>query len=65
MNTPALDKFLTHHERTCTYFIYSGDRHCSCGRDEAVKELQALKAEAEQPKQYALPLFALQAETGA
>jgi hypothetical protein len=51
MNTPALDKLLQHHLRTCTWHIYSGDRHCSCGLEKAREELQALKAEQQ------LPLF--------
>ena len=37
--TPALDRILKHHARSCTYFIFSGDRHCSCGRDQARGEL--------------------------
>jgi hypothetical protein len=49
MNTPALDKFLTHHLRTCTWHIYSGDRHCSCGMEAARRELEQLKADAERP----------------
>jgi hypothetical protein len=44
-NTPALDKLLQHHLRTCTWHIYSGDRHCSCGLERAREELRALKAE--------------------
>ena len=56
MNTPTLDKFLAHHARTCTFWIFSGDRHCSCGRDKALEELQALKAEAEKIPA-PLPLF--------
>ena len=47
----ALDKMLAHHLPTCTWHIYSGDRHCSCGRDDAVKELTQLRL--------TLPLFAL------
>jgi hypothetical protein len=45
MNTPTLDKLLNRHAQTCTYWVFSGDRHCSCGRDKALEELQALKAE--------------------
>jgi len=41
----ALDKFLKSHRRTCTVFIFSGDRHCSCGRDAAIAELQKMRAE--------------------
>lgn len=33
-----LARMLKHHLRMCTYFIYSGDRHCSCGRDEAIEQ---------------------------
>ena len=39
----ALDRFLEKHRRSCTYFRFSGDRHCSCGRDEAMKELEELR----------------------
>lgn len=39
----ALDLFLKFHKRSCTYFIYSGDRHCSCGRDRAAEELEELR----------------------
>jgi hypothetical protein len=45
MNTVALDKFLAHHSRSCGVHIYSGDRHCTCGRDAAELEMLALKAE--------------------
>lgn len=43
MKESALDKFLKNHKATCACFIFSGDRHCSCGRDEAIKELQELR----------------------
>lgn len=39
-----LDRFLENHKPTCTFFIYSGDRHCSCGRDAAKLELEELRA---------------------
>lgn len=39
----ALDKVLKHHPKHCTYSVFSGDRHCSCGRDKAIQELGALK----------------------
>lgn len=39
----ALDKFLERHKDTCTYWIFSGDRHCSCGRDAALLELKELR----------------------
>lgn len=39
----ALDKFFKTHRSTCTVHIYSGDRRCSCGRDEALKEIEALR----------------------
>ena len=47
--TKALDKFLAKHKDHCAYWIFSGDRHCSCGRDEALHELAALLAEVERP----------------
>ena len=38
-----LDEFLKFHKPTCSFHIHSGDRHCSCGRDEALKELAELR----------------------
>lgn len=39
----ALESFLKHHKPTCSVHIYSGDRHCSCGRDAAEKEYLEMK----------------------
>jgi hypothetical protein len=39
----ALEKFFKTHKRSCTVHIYSGDRHCSCGRDEAWQEVLRLQ----------------------
>jgi hypothetical protein len=47
----ALDKMLAHHLPTCTWHIYSGDRHCSCGRDAAIMELQKLRHQLTEPAQ--------------
>lgn len=41
--TPALDKFLAKHKDHCSYWRIFGALHCSCGRNEAVKELQRIK----------------------
>lgn len=41
----ALDKFFASHKRSCTFYIFSGDRHCSCGRDDAIAEVQKMRAE--------------------
>ena len=41
----ALDKVLKNHARSCAYYVFSGDRHCSCGRDAAIKELADKDAE--------------------
>lgn len=43
MKPSALDKFLSTHKPTCTYWIFSGDRHCSCGLTEAIKEVEELR----------------------
>lgn len=43
LQTRALDRVLLHHARTCTYWIFSGDRHCSCGRDAAITELARIR----------------------
>ena len=57
----ALDKFLKAHRRTCAYFIYSGDRHCSCGRDESIAELQKLRSEQiEQLSFFMLPVASME-----
>jgi len=44
IETAALDRALKHHAKYCAYWIFSGDRHCSCGRDEVRAELETLKA---------------------
>lgn len=43
MGTNALIRFLKTHRRSCTVHIFSGDRHCSCGRDEALWEIELLQ----------------------
>lgn len=41
----ALEHYLElPHRKTCMYWVFSGDRHCSCGRDAARKELEELRA---------------------
>lgn len=47
MNTPFLEAFLRKHLRTCTFYVFNGDRHCSCGRDAAWAEYLKLKEMAE------------------
>jgi hypothetical protein len=42
MKPTALEKFLKNHKPACAVHIYSGDRHCSCGRDAAEKEYLGL-----------------------
>lgn len=44
----ALDRRLQHHDRMCTIFTYHlkpEERHCSCGKLEAEKELVELRNE--------------------
>lgn len=54
----ALDEFLKFHKRSCTFYIFSGDRHCSCGRDEALAELQELRrAQIEQLSFFMTPVL--------
>lgn len=51
------EKFLKNHTTTCAIHIFSGDRHCSCGRDEAIKRMEALAArlaQAEEKTNYEL-----------
>jgi hypothetical protein len=43
LQTPALDRILRHHARHCTHWIFSSDRHCSCGRDDAILELDMMR----------------------
>jgi hypothetical protein len=38
-----LYKMLQRHLPMCTYYIYSGDRHCSCGRDKAIETLRKVR----------------------
>ena len=40
---PPLYKFLDKHKPGCTYRVFSGDRHCSCGRDECLKVLETVR----------------------
>jgi hypothetical protein len=42
MKPTPLEKFLQNHKSTCAKHVYSGDRHCSCGRDEAEKEYREM-----------------------
>ena len=41
--TAALEKVLLHHARTCTFWIFSGPRACSCGVIAARLELQKIR----------------------
>jgi len=34
----GLDKVLDKHSSFCSVHIFSGDRHCSCGLDDAIEE---------------------------
>ncbi len=43
VETAALDRVLLHHARTCTYWIFSGLRACSCGVIAARLELQQIR----------------------
>jgi hypothetical protein len=45
MSHSPLDDFLKFHKRSCTFYIFSGERRCSCGRDAALAELKALRNE--------------------
>lgn len=38
----ALTDFLKHHTKDCKIHVYSGDQHCSCGRDKAWEEMRTL-----------------------
>lgn len=35
---PLHDYLIGTHRSFCTYWVFSGDRHCSCGRDKAIKQ---------------------------
>ena len=37
---PVLAYLETSHRSFCTYWVFSGDRHCSCGKDRAIKHYQ-------------------------
>ena len=39
----ALDRVVKHHLKHCNYWVFSSDRHCSCGRDEAILELDKMR----------------------
>lgn len=55
----ALDRYLKDHKDHCNYFVFSGDRHCSCGRDQAIKELEEIRAalKAQQPIPVQIPML--------
>ena len=59
----ALDKFLAHHPKHCTYWVFSGDRHCSCGRDAAIAELQKLRELVSQVQPVLFPAAEIVGET--
>jgi hypothetical protein len=42
LGTKAIEKVLRYHARTCHHFIFSGDRKCTCGRNQAIAELRVL-----------------------
>lgn len=42
MKLTALERRLQHHDEFCTVHVFSGDGHCSCGRDEAISQLRFL-----------------------
>ena len=44
MKETALDRMLKYHRTLCAHSVSSGDRHCSCGRDEALVEVARLRA---------------------
>lgn len=56
---PALNKVLRTHNPWCTYHVHTSDRHCSCGRNQAIEEVTAILQriiETERACQIALPL---------
>ncbi len=40
----TLEKVTAKHARTCSYWVFSGDRHCSCGRDQARADVESIAA---------------------
>jgi hypothetical protein len=64
-NASALDRFLKEHKKHCNYWVFSSDRHCSCGRDEAIRELEGMRAalSAQQPTLVQLPMLVYQENT--
>jgi hypothetical protein len=60
-NASALDRFLKEHKKHCNYWVFSGDRHCSCGRDDAIRELEEMRAALmQQPVLVQLPMLVYQ-----
>jgi len=47
----ALDRVLQHHARTCTFWIFSGARACSCGVIAARLELAKIRAALQEARQ--------------
>jgi hypothetical protein len=46
-----VESFLAHHKRNCNFYIFSGSRSCSCGRDVLAAELIRLREIEEKYKQ--------------
>jgi len=42
LKDPLHDYLTGRHRATCTYWVFSGDRHCSCGLDSAMKRYDEL-----------------------
>jgi hypothetical protein len=48
----GLAKILRKHDDFCSVHIYSGDRHCSCGLEEAIEELKIILLAEQNNKNY-------------
>lgn len=46
---PPLYKMIEHHLPMCSFWIYSGDRHCSCGKEAAEKALALVRERLGEP----------------
>lgn len=50
-----IESFLAHHKKDCQFYIFSGSRSCSCGRDILAAELIRLREIEKKYKQISRP----------
>ena len=46
----GFEKFSSRHHALCGVQVFSGDRKCTCGRDDAIREWNEMKAKIQEKK---------------